>query len=58
MKVGTLVKYKMEEWMHGDDPGLGIIVDSDGSGDLDVHFFTPPRCWVCQADELMELSNG
>ena len=58
MKVGTLVKYKMEEWMHGDDPGLGIVVYSDGYDRFNVRFFTPMRCWVCCADELMEVSNG
>ena len=60
MKVGTLVKYRMEEWMVGRDPGLGMIVKWDGFDHYRVRFFGhgPHRAWQCIGDELIEVSRG
>ena len=59
MKIGTLVKYKMEEWMVGENPGLGIIVKWDGFDHYLVHFVgNRIRTWQCIGDELIEVNHG
>lgn len=58
MKVGTLVRYRMEEWMVGDNPGLGMIVKWDGFDHYVVRFFGRSVSWPCNGDELIEVSCG
>ena len=58
MKVGTLVRYKMEEWMVGGNPGLGMIVKWDGFDHYVVRFFGRSVAWPCTSDELIEVSRG
>ena len=59
MKVGTLVKYKMEEWMVRPDPGLGIVIDWDGFDHHTVRFFEGQCTYSnCTLDELIEVSRG
>ena len=59
MKVGTLVKYKMEDWMVGSDPGLGIVIGMDDYDHHVVCFFADMRRWSqCTSEELIEVSRG
>lgn len=59
MKVGTLVKYKMEEWMVGSDPGLGIVIGTDNYDHHVVCFFDARCTWSqVNSDELIEVSRG
>ena len=61
MKVGDLVRYKMEDWMVGSDPGLGIVIGTDiGHYDHHIVCFFDARCtWSqCNSDELIEVSCG
>ena len=59
MKIGTLVRYKMEDWMVGSDPGLGIIVGMDDYDHHVVRFFDGRCTWSqCTSEELIEVSRG
>lgn len=59
MKVGDLVRYKMEDWMVGSDPGLGIVVGADNYDHYMVCFFDA-RCTSSRvrSDELIGVSCG
>jgi hypothetical protein len=49
----------MEEWMVGENPGLGIIVKWDGFDHYLVHFVGDRiRAWQCIGDELIEVNHG
>jgi len=57
MKVGTLVRYKMEDWMVGPDPGLGIVIGTDGYDHHVVRFFGKPCTWAqVVEEELIEVN--
>ena len=59
MKVGDLVRYKMEDWMVGSDPGLGIVIGVDNYDHYMVRFFDARCTWSqCISDELIGVSCG